>query len=64
MQVYVGLSGTEVIGHYLLIGNEGEKGFFAMVKGRDVVFYLDRETVQLFSADLLTEAGSSERSPE
>jgi hypothetical protein len=50
----VGLSDTNELGRILLVGREAQDGFYSMVKGRDVIFYLDKETVDTLSADLVT----------
>ncbi len=53
MALHIGLSGTNQLGRVLLVGRECEQGFYAMVKGRDVVFLLDPPLVDIFSANLL-----------
>jgi len=53
MALHIGLAGTNQLGRVLLVGRESEQGFYAMVKGRDVVFLLDPPLVELLSADLL-----------
>lgn len=53
IQLYVGLADTNELGRVLLIGRETSEGFYSMVKGRDVVFYLDKATVESLSADLI-----------
>ena len=53
IELYIGLSDTNQLGRVLLIGRETSEGFYSMVKGRDVVFYLDRPTVEYLSADLV-----------
>jgi len=54
LELHVGLSDTNELGRILLVGSESPEGFYSMVKGRDVIFYLDKETVDTLSADLLS----------
>jgi hypothetical protein len=49
LELHVGLSGTNALGRVLLIGRETPDGFYSMVKGRDVVFYLDKILVESIS---------------
>lgn len=51
--LHVGLSGTNQLGRVLLIGEETDRGYYAMVQGRDVVFLLDKGVVDTFSKKLL-----------
>jgi len=51
--LHMGLAGTNQLGRILLVGQEAVKGFYAMVKGRDVVFILDKPLVEILSADLV-----------
>ncbi len=53
MVLHIGLSGTNRLGRVLLLGRKSKQGFYAMVKGRDVVFLLDPPLVGILSADLL-----------
>jgi len=53
--LHVGLAGTNQLGRVLLIGQEAAEGFYAMVKGRDVVFILDKTFVNMLSAGLIVE---------
>ncbi|VGO20133.1 DUF4340 domain-containing protein [Pontiella sulfatireligans] len=53
LELHVWLSGTNELGRVLLIGRETPRGFYSMVKGRDVVFYLDKSLVGSLSNDLL-----------
>ncbi len=55
LSVHVGLVGTNQLGRVLLVGEETTKGSYAMVQGRDVVFLLEKETVDVFSKALLVE---------
>ncbi len=55
LELHIGLTGTNVLGRVLLLGRETPDGFYAMVKGRDVVFSLDKILVAALSADLLVE---------
>jgi hypothetical protein len=59
IELYVGLSDTNQLGRVLLIGRETSEGFYSMVKGRDVVFYLDKPTVESLSTDLVVRQGAS-----
>ncbi|MCF7818640.1 MAG: DUF4340 domain-containing protein [Kiritimatiellales bacterium] len=52
--LYIGLVGSDQLGRVLLVGREAAEGFYAMVKGRDVVFMLNKTLVELLSADLVT----------
>jgi len=60
LELQVGLSDTNELGRILLVGRESPEGFYSMVKGRDVIFYLDKETVDTLSADLLTPSLATE----
>jgi hypothetical protein len=53
IEIYVGLTATNELGRILLIGHETADGFYSMVKGRDVVFYLSKDEVEKLSADIL-----------
>jgi hypothetical protein len=53
LELHIGLADTNELGRILLVGREAPEGFYSMVKGRDVVFYLDKETVDTLSADLV-----------
>ena len=53
LAIYVGLKATNELGRVLLIGHETADGFYSMVKGRDVVFYLSKEEVEKLSGDIL-----------
>lgn len=55
LAVHVSLSGTNHLGRVLLIGEETDQGYYAMVQGRDVVFVLEKEIVGAFSKSLLSE---------
>lgn len=59
VELYVGLVNSNELGRVLQIGNESTDGYYSMVKGRDVVFYLDKPTVKVLSADLITEPKAS-----
>lgn len=50
----MGLAGTNQLGRVLLVGEEAAEGFYAMVKGHDVVFILDKPVVEIISADLVS----------
>ncbi|MEN7973357.1 MAG: DUF4340 domain-containing protein [Verrucomicrobiota bacterium] len=51
--LHLGLSGTNQLGHVLLVGEEAAQGFYAMVKGRDVVFLLDKTLAKMLSTNLV-----------
>jgi hypothetical protein len=51
--LHIGLVGTNQLGRVLLVGREVAEGFYAMVKGRDVVFMLDHTLVESLSSDLV-----------
>ena len=53
MALHIGLAGTNQLGRVLLVGRETNQGFYAMVKGRDVVFTLGKPLVETLSADLV-----------
>jgi len=55
IELQIGFSGTNEIGRVLLVGRETPEGFYTMVKGRDVVFYLDKGLVDILSSDLVVE---------
>ena len=54
----IGFSGTNQLGRILLVGRETAAGYFAMVKGRDVVFLLDKRFVSTVLTNLLADAAS------
>ena len=54
LELQLGLSDTNELGRILLVGREAPEGFYSMVKGRDVIFYLNKETVDTLSADLVS----------
>ncbi len=56
LTVHVGLSGSNELGRVLLIGRESTDGYYSMIKGRDVVFYLDKDTVDAISSDLVVKS--------
>lgn len=53
LELHVGLSATNELGRVLMVGRETADGFYSMVKGRDVVFFLDQGVVDAFSANLI-----------
>lgn len=59
MELYVGLVDSNGLGRVLLVGRESSEGYYSMVKGRDVVFYLDKATVETISSDLLIKQDTS-----
>ena len=64
MELYIGLTGTNHLGRILLIGHEAAQGFYAMVKGDDVVFILEKEFVETMSGGLLTDGAEATPSAE
>jgi len=52
LSLHIGLADTNLLGRVLLVGRETESGFYSMVKGRDVVFLLEKPLVDLLSSDL------------
>ena len=48
LSVHIGLDTANQLGRVLLVGNKTDEGYFAMVKGRDVVFLLSAEVVESF----------------
>jgi len=52
LTVQLSFSGTNQLGSILLVGRETVDGYFSMVKGRDVVFVLDKAFVEAASAGL------------
>ncbi len=59
VELYVGLSNADQLGRVLLIGHESTEGYYSMVKGRDVVFYLDPATVEILESDLVSKPEGS-----
>ncbi len=51
-ELQVSLSGSNELGRVLLIGRETPDGFYSMVKGRDVIFYLDKDLVSKLNVNL------------
>lgn len=51
-ELQIGLGDANELGRVLLIGRETPEGFYSMVKGRDVVFLLNKRFVELISEDL------------
>ncbi|QBG46170.1 DUF4340 domain-containing protein [Verrucomicrobia bacterium S94] len=54
-ELHIGLSGTNQLGRVLLVGRETPEGYYSMVKGRDVVFFLDKPSIEILTSDLLIE---------
>jgi hypothetical protein len=48
VSIQLSLNDTNQLGQVLLLGMEGSQGRYAMVKGRDVVFVLDKESETAF----------------
>jgi hypothetical protein len=61
LELHVGLSDTNELGRILLVGREAPEGFYSMMKGRDVIFYLDKEAVDTLSADLVNLPAATDR---
>ncbi|MEA2068529.1 MAG: DUF4340 domain-containing protein, partial [Verrucomicrobiota bacterium] len=55
LELHIGLSTTNELGRVLLVGRQTAEGYYSMVKGRDVVFYLEKPVVQVLSANLVAE---------
>jgi hypothetical protein len=64
LELHVGLSATNELGRVLLVGHETPEGFYSMVKGRDVVFFLGRPVVEILSANLVATPQPSAPEPE
>ncbi|HEY5653373.1 MAG TPA: DUF4340 domain-containing protein [Pontiella sp.] len=58
-QIHVELSISNELGRVLLIGHKTADGYYSMIKGRDVVFYLAPEVVNTLSENLLIPIQSS-----
>lgn len=52
LELHVGLDGTGELGRVLLVGRQVQQGYYAMVKGRDVVFFLESDLVEPLKVDL------------
>lgn len=52
-ELHIGLSDSNQLGRVLLVGRETTEGFYSMVKGRDVIFYLEKPVVDTLTADLI-----------
>ncbi len=64
VELYVGLVDSNELGRVLLVGRESPEGYYSMVKGRDVVFYLDKATVDAISSDLVVKPDMAVQVPE
>ncbi len=64
LELHLGFEGTNELGRVLLVGKETEAGYYSMVKGRDVVFYLPKPFVQDLSVDLLIPPKENASAPE
>ena len=64
VEVHIGLEATNELGRVLLIGHETADGYYSMVKGRDVVFYLSKPVVNHFLSDLVIETKAQATVPE
>ncbi|MEI6892208.1 MAG: DUF4340 domain-containing protein [Pontiella sp.] len=58
-ELHIGLSTPNELGHVLLIGRETIDGFYSMVKGRDVVFYLEKLVVDVLTTDFILDVNSA-----
>ncbi|MDF7799526.1 DUF4340 domain-containing protein [Pontiellaceae bacterium B1224] len=52
-ELYISLSDTNQLGRVLLVGRETTDGFYSMIKGRDVIFYLEKPVIDALTADLI-----------
>jgi hypothetical protein len=64
LALHVGLTDTNLLGRVLLVGRETDSGFYSMVKGRDVVFLLQKPLVDLLSSDLAAVPAAGSVSPD
>lgn len=55
-ELHISLSDSSQLGRVLLVGRETADGFYSMVKGRDVIFYLEKPVVDTLTADLIQNA--------
>lgn len=55
-ELHISLSDSNQLGRVLLLGRETADGFYSMVKGRDVIFYLEKPVVEILTADLIQNA--------
>jgi hypothetical protein len=53
IEFQIGLSGSNEIGRVLMVGRETTDGYYSMIKGRDVVFYLKQPVVEALNADVV-----------
>jgi hypothetical protein len=53
LELHLSLAGTNELGRVLLVGRETPDGFYSMVKGHDVIFYLDTALIDSLSQNLL-----------
>ncbi len=58
LELHIELVGTNELGRVLLVGRETPEGFYSMVKGRDVIFYLDKVLVGAMSQNLFEQPES------
>ncbi|MDF7807366.1 DUF4340 domain-containing protein [Pontiellaceae bacterium B12219] len=52
-ELQLGLSDTNRLGQVMLVGRETTDGFYSMIKGRDVIFYLEKPVVDILTANLI-----------
>jgi hypothetical protein len=62
--LHMGLFGTNQLGRVLVVGQEAATGFYAMVKGQDVVFLLDKDLVGILENNLVEEREDPVVNPE
>jgi hypothetical protein len=58
LKVRVVLTDSSQLGRVLWVGQKTDHGYYAMLKGRDVVFLLNEKLIDLLSSDRLTEPES------
>jgi hypothetical protein len=62
--LHMGLVGTNQLGRVLVVGQEAATGYYAMVRGHDVVFLLDKDLVEVLANDLVAEREKPVVNPE
>jgi hypothetical protein len=58
LELHVGFASINELGRVLLVGRETPEGFYSMVKGRDVVFFLEKPVVNALAANLVSDPQS------
>jgi hypothetical protein len=56
VELNISLTDSNQLGRVLLLGRETPDGYYSMVKGRDVIFYLEPPVVNTLTADLILPA--------